>query len=394
MPVNLLQQTKPITYAIDAWSASQAEKTGVEMYAFELIQAMKQRALSQNERVVLYTPVKLTGPLAELPTGWEEKVISWKTKEKGGWPVGWMQGRMSVELALNPPSVFFVPSQGLSRRAMFRQYPIVTTIHDLGFLRMPDLYDSSSRRQLESITKRSVHGAEKLLTVSEFSKSELIDLLHVPPERITVTPLSADTSVFKRLPQTDIESVLAKYRLGHNFFLFVGRMDKKKNVETVIRAFEEFKTGRGVGDPFELVLVGGPGYGYDFMEKMIMLLPHKSDLRVLGYIPDADVAALMNVATAFLFPSWYEGFGIPNLEAFACGTALITSDIPAHHEVCGQAALFVPPENPSAWVRAMRQLVDNAELKQQLIQAGSARVIQFSWDKTAEKTWEVLRNVV
>lgn len=391
--VNLLQQSKRITYAIDAWSANQVEKTGVEMYAFELIQAMKKRVLSSNERVVLYSPTKLTGILADLPNGWEEKIIPWSTK-KNHVSSGWMQVRMSIELALNKPDVFFVPAQGIPRMFPFQKYPIVTTVHDIGFLRQPNLYDISSRRRLIHTTKHSVRVAKKLLTVSEFSKNELMELLHINSDRIIVTSLSADTSVYKRLPQQETESVLAKYRLGHNFFLFVGRMDKKKNVETVIRAFEEFKASRGVGDPFELVLVGGPGYGFEFMKKMIMLLPHKSDLRILGYIPDKDVAAIMNVATAFLFPSWYEGFGIPNLEAMACGTPVISSDIPPHHEVCKDGSLFVSPTDPEAWVKAIKQIVNDSELKQKLIQNGSACVAHYSWQKTAEKTWEVLRSVI
>ncbi|OGL61988.1 hypothetical protein A2839_02395 [Candidatus Uhrbacteria bacterium RIFCSPHIGHO2_01_FULL_47_10] len=393
MSTNLLPSSRPITYAIDAWSANQKKKSGVEMYAFQLIQAMKKHALQENEHVVLYSPVKLEGALAELPNGWEEKTIAWPTKSSW-FPVGWMQARMSLELFQHPPSLFFVPSQGLPRRLPGASYPIVTTIHDLGFLRAPNLYDASSRKRLSKLTKRSVRGASHLITVSEFSKSEIISTYHTSPDRISTTPLAADTSIYKRLSREQIEPVLQRNRLGKHFFLYVGRLDQKKNVETIIRAFDQFKQNRGVGDPFELVLVGEPGFGFASMKNWIDHSSSKHQIHTLGYLDDADVAVLMNAATAFLFPSWYEGFGIPNVEAMLCGTPLVVSDIPAHREIIGDAALFVDPSEPELWERAMRQIAEDASVREQLIQKGSVRGTMYDWNKTAAKTWEILRGLV
>lgn len=410
MEVNLLNNSaKPVVYAIDAWSANQKKKSGVEMYAFQLIQAMKKHALESNERVVLYSPTKLEGVLAELPSGWEEEVISWPTKQSW-FPVGWMQARMSFELFQHPPSVLFVPSQGLPRRFPSASYPIITTIHDLGFLRAPNLYDTASRKRLSKLTKRSVRNASQLITVSEFSKSEIVSLYvsNPPPSqalpagrqggdgggRISITPLAADTSIYKRLSREEIEPVLQRNRLGKHFFLYVGRLDQKKNVETIIRAFDQFKLDRGVGDPYELVLVGEPGFGFASMKNWIDRSSSKDQIHTLGYLEDTDVAALMNAATAFLFPSWYEGFGIPNVEAMNCGTPLIVSDIPVHHEVLGDAALFVTPSESEPWVRAMKQIAEDASLREQLIVKGSARSALYDWNKTAAKTWEVLRSLV
>ena len=394
MEVNLLNNsTKPITYAIDAWSANQKKKSGVEMYAFQLIQNMKNHALQENERVVLYSPTKLEGALAELPKGWEEKTVAWGTKSSW-FPVGWMQARMSFELFQHPPSVLFVPSQGLPRQLPFSSYPIVTTIHDLGFLRSPNVYDSASRKRLTKLTKRSVKNASHLMTVSDFSKSEIVSLYHTSPDRISTTPLAADTSIYKRLSREEIEPVLQRHRIGKHFFLYVGRLDQKKNVETIIRAFDQFKLNRGVGDPFELVLVGEPGFGFGSMKNWIDHSSSKQQIHTLGYLNDADVAALMNAATAFLFPSWYEGFGIPNVEAMLCGTPLLVSDIPAHREIVGDAALFVDPSEPELWERAMRQIAEDASVREKLIEKGSVRSALYDWNKTASQTWEVLRSLV
>lgn len=406
--VNFLQSKKQITYAIDASSANKKDKTGVETYAFQLIQAMKQYALLESERVVLFSPTPLEGALADLPNGWESRVLRWIL------PFGWMQVRVSWELFHRPPQVFFVPAQGLphtlslpvlsppfTRGEYEGGLKLLTTIHDVGFRRFLNVYDSKSRRRIARATKRSIRHAQHLITVSEFSKREILDLYSSSLQRgriggglLTVTPLAADQSVYRRLSQNEIEPILTQHRLGHNFFLYVGRLDKKKNVEILIRAFDQFKEHRGIGDPFQLVLVGDPGYGFDAIKKYIELSTAQNDIHVLGHLPDAHVSALMNAATAFLFPSWYEGFGIPNLEAMACGTPLIVSDIPAHREVIGDAGIFLSPSNPEAWVQALNKIVEDDGLKDSLVQKGFARVKMFSWSITAQMTWNVLRNMV
>ncbi len=384
--INLLQSNKPVVYAIDAQSANKERRTGVEEYAFQLIQAMKREPLREGERVFLYSPTVLSGALADLPSGWESHVLGWKLKR------GWMQGRVSWELLRRPPRVLFVPSQGLPR--FFSGVPVVTTVHDVAFRRVGKLYNPSVRRRIASVTKRSISHATKLFTVSEFTKRELREGYHVREDRLFVTPLAADTQIYRRLDRNVIDAVLRSHRLGHTFFLFVGRLERKKNVAMLIRAFELFKQNRGVGDPFELVLVGESGYGYSEIKTLIEHSPQKELIRETGYLSDHDVAALMNVATAFCFPSFYEGFGIPNVEAMACGAPLLISDIPVHHEVAGEAALYAPSQEPEAWAKHMERLVSDHQLREQLIEKGTVRASQFSWQDTAKRTWEILRSLV
>ncbi len=383
--VNLLQ-SNTITYAIDASSANKEKRTGVENYAFQLIEAMKHEPLLEGERVVLFSPTAIAGSLSSLPTGWESRVLNWSLQSC------WMQGRMSWELFRRRPNVLFVPAQGLPR--FFFGTPILTTIHDIAFHRIGNLYDPSVRKRIARVTKRSIKHASHLLTISEFTRAEVRQTYHVKEKEMTVTPLAADTQVYRRIDTQTIESVLRKYRLGHNFFLFVGRLEKKKNVTMLIRAFELFKQNRGIGDPYELVLVGEHGYGYNEIKTYIDRSPQRELIREVGYVSDDEVAALMNVATAFCFPSWYEGFGIPNLEAMACGTVLMTSDIPAHHEVAGEAAVFISPQDPDAWAKQMDRIVDDPAVRNQFIEKGTIRVAEFSWERTAKQTWEVLRSLV
>lgn len=395
--LNLLKrQAGEVVYGIDASSANKGERTGVENYSRHLLKAMKPRALGgdsseivnnlqPNERVLLYSPSVLADELDAPVSNWQPTVLSWPFER------AWMKGRVSLEMIRRKPNVLFVPAQGLP---MFGPNMTVTTIHDIAANRRPDLFNAKTKRKLISYTKRAIKKAQRYIVPSEFTKQELIDVFKVPAEEIFVTPLAADTSVYRPVPAQEARPLLQRHRIGANYFLCVGRLEKKKNVSSLIRAFELFKQDRGYGDPFELVLVGSPGYGAEELKQYLEHSPVRDHIRLLGYRSDAEVAALMSQAMAFLFPSWYEGFGLPNLEAMACGTPLITSDIPPHREVCGDAAVFVSPKEPEAWGQAMKKLAHEGTLRDELVRKGSERVKQFSWEKTAEQTWEVLRSLV
>lgn len=372
-------------YGVDALSANKQKRTGVENYSRSLIEHMKSHALKEEERVVLYSIGELDNALGTLPQGWTSRVLKWPPRQ------GWMSLRVSWEMLRRKPSVLFVPGQALP---IVCPRATVTTVHDLAFARRPDLYEPATRKRLKRVTKQAVKKASKIIVPSQATKQDLIELYRVDESRVVVIPEAANTNLFHRYTQEEARPTLQKYRLGTNFFLVVGRLEKKKNIINLIRAFELFKSRRGMGDPFELVFVGEPGYGYGEMKKYFELSPHKTQIRQLGYVEDEEVAQLMSQAIAYLFPSWYEGFGIPNLEAMAAGTVLVTSDIPAHREIVGDAGLLVPPEEPEAWAHALERIVKDGTLRTELIAKGAERIKQFSWEKTAEQTWEVLKGLV
>lgn len=384
--LNLLttQATSTVVYGIDASSANKQKRTGVENYACELIQALKLQPLKQQERVVLYSPIKLDDELGNLPAGWSSLILKWPLKR------GWMSCRVSWEMFRRRPTILFVPGQALPRFLR----TTLATIHDVAFARRPDLYEPAVRRRLKCVTKRAIKKATRILVPSEATKQDLVDLYHVASDHVVAIPEAVNTKMFHPYSKEAARATLQQHRLGTNFFLTVGRLEKKKNLTTLIRAFELFKARRGVGDPFELLLIGEPGFGYDEIKKYIDLSPTKEQIRVLGYLPDSEVAPLMSAATAYVFPSWYEGFGIPNLEAMAAGATLITSDIPAHQEVVGDAGLLVSPGEPEAWAHAMERVVKDGSLRAELVEKGKQRVSAFSWDKTAIMTLDTLRSLV
>ncbi len=355
------------TFAIDASSADKPQRSGVEWYAHHLIEAIKRQPLAGDERVVLFSRDTLKWPL----------------------PFAWMKGRVSWEMLRRRPDVLLVPAQGLP---LFGN--VTTVVHDVGFRRVPGVYEPSDRRRQNAEIRRALRRSKKVFAVSEFTKRELMDLYKVAGDRVIVAPNAVNAAAYRPLDEATVAPVRQKLRVGHHYFLYVGRMDAKKNVSTIIRAFELFKSGRGTGDPFELVLVGAPGFRFNDVKLYVDRSPVRASIRYFGYLPENEVAALMNGATAFLFPSWYEGFGVPPLEAAACGAPLIVSDIGAHREVCQDAAIFVRPGEPEEWGKALIRIVVEHGLDGQLRAKGFERAAAYSWDKTAQVVLAALRGMV
>ncbi len=381
------------TYGIDANPAARSERTGTEQYAFNLIEAMKQIPLADGERVVLYSAQTLTGELAEMPQGWSSHVLGWPIKRL------WTQGRLSWEMWRRAPDVLFVPAHVVPKVHPKRT---VTTVHDVGFHRYPSLYTTKARRYLEASTKFAIKTCAAILTPSAFTKQELVELYHAKAEKIFVTPL-APGSVFVQARSDRSGDVLQENLLPHeappsaayggHYFLTVSRMEAKKNIATLIRAFEMFKERRGIGDPFQLLLVGKPGFGFEQIRLLIDRSPFKDAIRLLGFVDDAPLLALMRGATAYVYPSWYEGLGISAIEALSVGTPLIASNIPALREAAEDAALYFAPSSPEELSARLRQAADGDGVEV-MRQKGLARAAAFDWNKTAEATWSVLREPI
>ena len=343
---------------IDANPATRSQKTGTEWYTVRLVDALKEVILLSGDELKLYSRETLKWPFKRL----------------------WTQVRLSWEMLRRPPDVLFVPAHAVPR---IHPKKTVTTIHDVGWRRYPQLYEGKARRYLESTTKFAVKHCAKILTPSEFTKQELITLYHASPEKIVVTPLAPG---HHRITLSVIQANIPRH-----FFLTVSRMEAKKNITTLIRAFEMFKERRGIGDPFQLMLVGTPGFGYEQIRSLIARSPARESIRELGFIEDQDLAALMARATIYVYPSWYEGLGISALEAMAAGVPLIASDIPALHEAAGDAAVYFDPNSAESLAHAMTQLVEDIDRREQMKQQGLERVKELSWEKTAEMTLEVLQ---
>lgn len=357
---------------IDASRANKPRKSGTEVYAWELIRNL-QKFVPPEAEALLYTREKLESTIRPTAVNWKEKILSWSPH------FFWTLIRMSAEMFRRHPDVLWIPTHTIP----FFAPRTVVTIHDVGFLARPEFYKLSDRIYHLFSTRRIVKNATAIITVSEFSKKEIIKYCRVSEDMISVIPLAADEIFYPR-QATEIKQVLAKYGVSEPYFIFVGRWEKKKNIDGLLRAFFIFRQKH---QKVKLLLVGKPGFRWKKAKKDWPL----DAVIELGWVESKDMPALISGALALILPSHYEGFGIPVIEAFACGTPVIASNSGSLPEVGGEAVIYIDPNKPDELAAAMNRIYKEPELRAKLASAGIARVKLFSWEKTAEATWNILR---
>lgn len=275
------------------------------------------------------------------------------------------------------PQVFFSPFYPFLPH---RFGALVLTVFDLTPLTHPDCHLPSSR-WVTGLTLLWARRAKRLVTFSEAVKGQLVTLLGFDPSRITVTPLAADKRFYPQ-PREAVERMRKKYRLERPYILFVGTIEPRKNLLTLIRAFATLTTSL----PHQLVLAGARGWYCEPVFAEIERLGLEGRVICTEYVPADDLPALMSGADLFVYPSLAEGFGLPPLEAMACGAPVLCSDAPALPEVVGDAAITVPPTDVAAWAEALQRILKDQDLREAMRLKGLERAQQFSWEETARRT--------
>ena len=271
----------------------------------------------------------------------------------------------------------------------FKKTKTVAFIHDLTTILFPK-HHKKSNVFLHSKRFKRIHKVDAVLTNSESTKKDIIQHLKIKPEKIFVTYLGADDR-FRPMNESEVESVLQKYNLKKPYILFVGTLEPRKNVETLVSAFDQLKKKHQI--PHQLVLVGQKGWLYKNIFKAIESSPNKTDIRHTDYVSDADLPALINGAEVFSYPSFYEGFGLPVLEAMQCGTPVITSNISSMPEVGGEACLYINPESTDELAEKIYSVINNDNLQKDLSEKGIERAKFFSWEKCAKETLKVYETI-
>lgn len=260
----------------------------------------------------------------------------------------------------------------------------ITTIHDLVVFKYPELSDPAIVKTQMKKLKWVQQESDTIITDSYSTKTDIINILKIPEEKIAVVYPGIDAK-FKIASPDEIEKVRVKYKIKGNYFLSVGTMEPRKNIRKVIEAYKLFKRNFGGKDEEslpELLLAGNQGWG----EEIRSLSDH---IRILGYIQEEDLVPMYSGATAFVYPSLYEGFGLPILEAFKCGTPVITSGKGSIKEVAGDAALYANPLHEEDICSKMLQIWQNKELQNKLRNKGSKQCVKFSWEKTANEIYKI-----
>jgi glycosyltransferase involved in cell wall biosynthesis len=266
---------------------------------------------------------------------------------------------------------------------------LVITVHDLSPIVTPEFYDS--RRKLWHIfvnIKKSLHRANHILAVSEFTKGELMRIYGLPDSKITVTHLGVQRNVFHPdLSKDKMRHVRNIYGLPADFYLFIGTLEPRKNIPSIIKAFEKLNLD------MDLVIAGRQGWKYKTILNQIENSPKRRRIKYLGYIEEEHKPYLLKLAKGLVWPSFYEGFGLPPLEAMAVGTPVITSQVTALPETAGSSAVMVDPYSIPDLSRAMKLVSEDLDLRNDLIHKGLANAKKFDWKSTAEKTLSVLNNL-
>jgi len=298
----------------------------------------------------------------------------------------WERWALGLELATMPVDVVhspdFIPPARLGRR-----WARVITVHDLAFLRSPELLTADSRRYYGQIF-RAVEEAERIIAVSEATRSDLLDLAKAPADKITVVPEGVDAA-FSPLDAASVARRVAdRFGIDAPFFLFVGTLEPRKNLTRLMRAFAASRERTGPDGPL-LVLAGRPGWLADDLGEAAR--PLGDAVRFLGVVGQEDLIALYNAALALVLVSLYEGFGLPALEAMACGAATLVSDAGSLPEVVGDAGLQVPPGDTDAIADALCRLWEDEPLRRELGARGRCRAARFDWVSVARRTSAVYR---
>lgn len=368
---------------IDASRANNTQKTGVEWYAFFLIEELK-KIVPKTVNVILYSEKPLEGELAVLPANWSSKVLRWPPRRF------WTQIRMSYEMLFHAPDVLFVPAHVFP---LIHPKKTVMTVHDVAAFRFPHSYNWFERWYSLWSAKYAVKNLWRVIVPSIFTKDELKSLVNTDQKNIVVVNHGFDQKFTEKKSEAEIAKTLEKYNIKKPFLLSVGRLEEKKNTIGTIHAFEILKRSYH-HDDLQLILIGKSGYGGEKVDEAIRSSKFSQDIIHPGYVEQRDIPAIFQAAEMFVFPTLYEGFGIPVLEAFASGVGVITSKNTSTAEIAGEAAVLVDPEDVKSIVDAMEILMTDLELKQKIIEKGKARLKDFSWKNCAQETWKILHSDV
>ena len=363
----------PVRIAIDASRTTVAQPTGAEGYALRMTQALI--AANESRRrpfhFTLYFRDQPGGSLFAKSAHVQTTVIRF--------PRLWTHLRFAAALWRARCPIAFVPAHTLP--ALFPGAGVVT-VHDLGYRHFPEAHPPLQRAYLDLTTRYSQWRASIILADSKATAADLQRFYGTPASKIRVVYPGVDCPTPKPSAQ-DIAAVRAKYQLPARYFVFIGRLQPRKNIRRIVEAFGLWQRDKA-DTATALVLAGAKGWLY-----REAWLGGADNVRVTGYIDEADKGGLLAGAIALVFPSLYEGFGFPVIEAMHCGTPVIASNTSSLPELVGEAGLLVDPLDPSAIAEAMSRCSNNAALRQALVEQGYKQALPFTWGAAAKRMMAV-----
>jgi len=399
---------------IDGSRAFLKERTGIEEYSYQVIKNLRENLKSNQVFLYIRSGQKVD---FSLPTNWKIKIIRW--------PYLWTQIGLSLEMLLHPVGTLFIPAHIVP---IIHSKKTIVTIHGLEYEFVPGAYPQWEKIYMRWAIKKSCRRAQKIIAVSENTKKDLIKLYKIPEEKIKVVyegynrNFQFPISNFQSNPnfQNSNLKIDSKFKIQNSkFLLFIGRLEERKNIIGIIKAFEILKEKYKI--PHKLILAGKPGFNYKKIQSYLSNSSYKSEIILTGFVSEEEKQELLKNAEVFLFPTFYEGFGLPILEAQSAGVPVVASnnssipevvcpDCHSKRSVSGVeesnlkiqsrsldyarddncSALLVNPKNPTEIAEATYKLITDKNLKEEMIKKGLENTKRFSWEKCAQEIKRVI----
>jgi glycosyltransferase involved in cell wall biosynthesis len=371
-----------VRIAIDATSVP-PRPAGAGVYAIELVRAMVEH--DRRDGYALFTRGAWADAMTTGKANWRiERVAAGSRSARLAWEQAQLPGalgRLGIDVLHSTHHT--LPLVGVRCKR-------VVTIHDVTFFRIPDRYPPARRLYMQTLTRLAARAADAIIVPSNTVRDDVVRVLRVPASKVTAVYEAAGAQ-YRPIPLDAAEAVVHEYGIDGPYVLSVGSLEPGKNRGRLIRAMREL---RDAGIDYRLVVVGQKAWKYEVDFALVDELGMRDRVQFLGYVKDEHLPALYRVATAFAFPSLYEGFGLCVIEAMACGTPVLTSSISATAEVAGDAALLVDPLSVGAIRDGLRELLTDAGRRADLAARGRARAAEFSWRRAADETHALYSRIV
>jgi len=361
---------------IDGSRAFVKEKTGIEEYSYQVIKNL--RGKLKKHQVIVFLRKNQSIDFS-LPQNWKVKILSI--------PRFWTQLGLSWEVFFQKIEILFISAHTVP---FFHPEKTVVVVHGLEFETFPEGYSAWEKFYMHLSVKKSCHWAEKIVAVSQNTKKDLERIYKIPPKKIRVIyeGIREEIFSFKEKLEEEKKEHFPKKEKKEKYLFFVGRLEKRKNVFVILDTFEILKEEYKI--PHKLFLAGGPGFGYEEIMRKIQNSKFKKDIHILGFINNEKKWSLMANCEIFFWPSFYEGFGLPILEAQALGTPILTSNLSSLPEISGQGACFTDPNEPVAMAKIIQLILQDEEMRKDLLRKGYENIERFSWEKCSQEIAEIL----
>lgn len=376
---------------VDIRTLSEGKMTGVEVYALNLLRHLFLIDKTNNYKLFtnsFHLQQKNFTDFSNLPNveiksyGFPNRLLNSSFK---------ILNYPKIDKLLGGVDVFFTPRylfQSLSKNC-----PLIITVHDLSFIRDKKFFSIKQRLWHWLVSdKNACEKAKKIITVSESTKKDIVSIFKIPPEKIAVIYPGINHDIFNiTRDERKEEGLRSKYNIKKEYILYLGTIEPRKNVLSLIVAYEKFHKAT---DNIDLILAGNLGWLYNEVLNKINWSIYKKDIKLLTTVTEEEKPSLYRMARLFVFPSLYEGFGFPPLEAMACGVPTITSMASSLPEILGDASVYVNPYNVSQLTLAIDNLIADKNFCAKIVASGIKQVQKYSWDKTAKETLELIHSSI